>query len=106
MASLKDIVKSEYDTIADGIAWVAVYKKGGSWSSDYFYPDSGDYDEGFVFDEDDTETMLKILLTDPNAIFINGYYMGFGYELSHKDTESRVLWMYTEGYNQLSDYVA
>ena len=101
MASLKDIIKEEYSTIADGIAWVAIYKEGRSWKSDYFYEESGSYDEGLVFSADDMEELRRISRVDNKAICINGYYMGFGEDFTLKEMEDKILWMYTERLNQL-----
>ena len=101
MASLKDIIKEEYSTIADGIAWVAIYKEGRSWKSDYFYEESGSYDEGLVFSADDMEELRRISRVDNKAICINGYYMGFGEDFTQKEMEDKILWMYTERLNQL-----
>lgn len=106
MASLKNIVKEEYSTIADGIAWVAIYKEGRSWKCNYFYPDSGSYDDGYVFTDEDMKELQNISETDPNAIFINGYYMGFGEDFTLREMEQRILWMYTTRINQLrGDYL-
>lgn len=101
MASLKDIIKEEYSTIADGIAWVAIYKEGRSWKSDYFYEESGSYDEGLVFSADDMEELRRISKVDNKAICINGYYMGFGEDFTKKEMEDKILWMYMERLNQL-----
>ena len=72
MASLKEIIKNEYFTIADGIAWVTIYKEGRSWKCDYFYEESGNYDEGLVFSKDDIEELQRISKVDHKAICING----------------------------------
>lgn len=101
MASLKDIIKSDYDIIADGIAWVVIYKEGRNWESDYFYEESGSYDDGLVFSSDDMEELRNIAKMDHKAICINGYYMGFGYDFTQKEMENKILWMYNERLNQL-----
>ena len=47
------------------------------------------------------EEMRRISKIDHKAICINGYYMGFGLELSQKKTQERIMWMYKERLNQL-----
>lgn len=101
MASLKDIIKEEYSTIAEGIAWVAIYKDGRSWKSASFWEEDGSYDEGLVFSNDDMEELRNISQIDHKAICINGYYMGFGEDFTLKEMEDKILWMYTERLNQL-----
>ena len=101
MASLKSIVKEEYNTIADGIAWVVIYKEGRSWKCNYFYEENGSYDEGLVFSTDDMKELRRISQIDHKAICINGYYMGFGEDFTLKEMEDKILWMYTERLNQL-----
>ena len=101
MASLKDIIKEEYSTIADGIAWVTIYKDGRSWKSASFWEEDGSYDEGLVFSADDMEELRNISQIDNKAICINGYYMGFGEDFTLKEMEDKILWMYTERLNQL-----
>lgn len=102
MSSLKEIIKEEYSTIADGIAWVTIYKEGRSWKYDYFYEESGSYDEGLVFPDEDIEELRRISKIDPKAICINGYYMGFGEDFTLQEMENKILWMYTERLNQLN----
>ena len=101
MASLKEIIKEEYDTIAEGIAWVVIYKEGRGWKSGAFWEEDGSYDEGLVFSADDMERLRSISQTDHKAICINGYYMGFGEDFTRKEMEDKILWMYEERLNQL-----
>ena len=101
MASLKDIIKEEYSTIAEGIAWVVIYKEGRGWKSASFWEESGSYDEGLIFSADDMEELRNISQIDHKAICINGYYMGFGEDFTLKEMEDKILWMYTERLNQL-----
>lgn len=101
MASLKDVVKREYDTIADGIAWVAIYKNGRSWESSSFWEKDGSYDDGLIFEEEDMKELRKISEVDKKAICINGYYMGFGDDFTLQEMEAKILWIYNERLNQL-----
>ena len=73
MASLRITAQNVLEDARDGIAWIALYKNGRGWGADCFWPD---IDRGgeFTFDPDDTKELKAILTTDPNAIFVNGYY--------------------------------
>lgn len=100
MASLRDIVNEWYDDIADGMAWVAVYKNKRSWESSIFW-ETDNYGDGTDFSEDDIVEMKRILQIDSFAICINGYQMGFGPDLTKKETADKLLWMYEEHLNTL-----
>ena len=102
MASLKDVIKNEYNSIAEGIAWVVIYREGRGWESACFWQEGGSYDEGLIFSADDMETLRNISQIDHKAICINGNYMGFGNDFTLKEMENKVLWMYTERLNQLN----
>lgn len=101
MASLKQIIKENRDMITEGIAWVVIYKEGKSWKAEYYYEESGSYDEGLIFSKDDTAKLHRIAEIDANAICINGYYMGFGENYTLLETEEKVLWMYLSSRNLL-----
>lgn len=101
MASLKNIVRDECSTITNGIAWVVIYKDGRSWKSNYFYPESGDYDNGYIFSDEDMEELQRISETDPKAICVNGYYMPFSEDFTLQEMENKILWMYQNRLNQL-----
>lgn len=104
MASLKDIAAERYDDIADGMAWVAVYKNKRSWESSVFW-ETDNYGEGTDFSEEDIAEMKQILQTDCFAICINGYQMGFGPDLTKKETADKLLWMYGKHFNMLKNIV-
>ena len=105
MASIKEIIRQERDTIECGIAWLVVWKEGRSWKIDYFYQEDGSYDDGLLFSEEDYSRLKEIVELDHNAIFFNGYYMGFGDGdgTTLQETIDRVLWFYSEGLNLLSN---
>lgn len=112
MASLRQIVRDYKEEILDGIAWVCIWKEKRSWYAEAFWPEDGDYDYGYFFNEDDTERMKEILKTDHKAICINGYYGGFGdtedvssYYNTIPAIEERVFWKYTNRYSQLDHFV-
>lgn len=102
MASLGKVVRDTREIITDGIAWVVVYKNRRSWEWDYFYPDSGSYDEGFIFDEEDMEQMKRISSIDHKAICFNGYFMGFSEDFTLKEIENKIIYFYIMRLNQLN----
>lgn len=101
MASLRDIVKDHRDELVDGIAWLAFYKDGRSWGAGVFWPVGGDYDNGFVFSQEDYESMKSISSVDPKAVCINGYYMPFGEDFVLEEIENKILYFYEFRLNQL-----
>ena len=105
MSSLKAIIKDEYNFICEGIAWVVVYKNGRNWDSWRLYEEDGNYDDGYIFSKEDLDRMKDILQEDSKAICINGNYTGFAEDFTMKEMENKVLWMYTEGFNQLYDFL-
>ena len=106
MAALKDVIKAEYEVISDGMAWVVIYKNGRSWESATFWEEDN-YGDCVDFCKEDIEEMKTIAQIDSNAICINGYQMGFGYDLSRAQTENKVLWMYSSHLNQLrGDFIS
>lgn len=102
MADLKSVVNQEYDSIAEGIAWVVIYKEGRGWESACFWNVDGSYDEGLVFCDEDMEKLRQIAQKDHKAICINGYYMGFGFDFTKSEMEDRILFLYTTRLNQLN----
>lgn len=100
MASLKQIVREEYDTFVDGIAWVVIYKDGRSWKSNTFYETGGSYNDGLIFGADDMIDMRIIASIDHKAICVNGYYMALD-TCTREELEDKLLWMYNERLNLL-----
>ncbi len=94
MASLRNIIREYRENIADGIAWVVIYKEGRSWKGNAFWPDGGDYEDGFIFDKGDLEQMVEIAKAYPKAICINGYFNGIGEDFTLADMETKVLHFY------------
>lgn len=82
-----------------------IYKNGRNWDSWRFYEEDGNYDDGYIFSEDDFDRMKDILQKDNNAICINGNYTGFAEDFTLKEMENKVLWMHTERFNQLYDFL-
>ena len=72
MASLRDAVKVYQDELRAGIAWIAFWREGRSWSSDYIYLEMDD-----TLTPEDRSRLREIQHTDPVAVVLNGYYCGY-----------------------------
>lgn len=106
MASLRNIIRERWENITSGIAWVVIYKEGRSWKCNAFWPDGGDYEDGFTFDKGDLEQMVEIAKVDPKAICFNGYFNGIGDNFTLADIENKVLSFYEARRLQLtSDFL-
>ena len=101
MASLAQVVKENYDEIMDGIAWVVIYKHIESWVCSVFWIEDGNYDDGYIFSEEDVNEMKKISTIDQKAIAINGYYMPFGEDFTDQQIENTITYYYEGRINQL-----
>jgi hypothetical protein len=77
MASLSKIVTRIKHNIQDGTPWVAIWKEGRSWEAYSFWPEGGNYDNGYEFSYEDQDRMLEILRKDNKAIIINGEYLTY-----------------------------
>lgn len=108
MAALREIVRNYNDEIQDGIAWVAIWKNGRSWEAEAFWPDDGDYDEGFIFECEDVERMKEIIEIDHKAVMLNGYYRNCGTLENERVSIDSIIhgveWNYYNRYNQLFDF--
>ena len=72
MASLKQVCKWIKGNIVYGTSWIAVWKEGRSWECYSFYPEGGDYEDGYYFSYEDQDRMMEILRSDEKAIVLNG----------------------------------
>ena len=72
MASLRDAVKDYQDELRAGIAWVAFWREGRSWNSDYIYLETDD-----TLTPEDRGRLQEIQAKDPAAVVLNGYYCGY-----------------------------
>ena len=63
MASLRDTVKDYQDELWDGIAWVAFWKQGRSWTVEYFHLDMDD-----TLYPEDRSRLEEIKSIDPAAV--------------------------------------
>lgn len=72
MASLKQVCKRINGCIVAGTPWIAVWKEGRSWECYSFFPEGGDYEDGYYFSYEDQDRMMEILRADEKAIVLNG----------------------------------
>lgn len=103
MASLKDIVKREFNNITLGVAWVIIYKENRSWQSLSMRANSGTYDTGYRFSRDDMEKMLEAANKDHKAVCINGQQMEISSDITRGELEDKIYWMYTNRRNLLKE---
>lgn len=104
MANLRTTAQKVLEDARDGIAWIALYKEGRGWGAVCFWPDL-DRNGKFTFDEDDAKEIKGILATDPNAIFVNGYYTNLGFieDMTRESLAAALRWQYDEQYSRLAD---
>lgn len=106
MADLRTTAQQVLEEARDGIAWIALYKEGRGWKAACFWPD---IDRGgeFTFEPDDIQELKAILTTDPDAIFVNGYYTNLGSieEMTRESLTSALRWQYEEHFNKLAEAV-
>ena len=101
MSSLRGLIGELWSEICNGVAWVALYRDGRSWQAEAFYPESGDYETGYVLSEDDYREIERIKEIDHKAICINGFYMGGLEDFSLKELEDKILYFYEDRLHQL-----
>jgi hypothetical protein len=77
MASLRIEAQDVLDVARDGIGWIALWKKGRSWTAFCFWPDITSND-ALVFEDYEVEQLQNILAIDPHAIIVNSYYHNLG----------------------------
>lgn len=100
--TLKNIIKKEYDTLVNGVAWIVIYKVNRSWNYFVFYHEDGSYEDGLIFDGHDKEEMFNILKIDPKAICVNGITTGFGEDFTVSELEDKIRMFYIQRYHQLN----
>ena len=107
MASLRAVAQQVLEEARDGIAWIALYRKGRGWEAGCFWPTFYEESGIFTFDSDDTQEVKSILATDPEAIFVNGYYTNLGplEKMTRETLSAAFLWQYKEHINQLAEAV-
>ena len=101
MASLRDAVKVYQDELRAGIAWIAFWREGRSWSSDYIYLEMDD-----TLTPEDRSRLQEIQHTDPAAVVLNGYYCGYlGEDMNLVELTAGVRRHYENGYNNIADFI-
>lgn len=108
MANLRTTAQRVLEEARDGIAWIALYKEGRGWRATCFWPTFHEEGGFFTFYPDDAQELKAILTTDPNAIFVNGYYSNLGPtedEMTRESLTSALRWQYEEHFNQLAEAV-
>lgn len=105
MSSLRGLIGEALSEIRGGVAWVAIYKDGRSWQAEAFYPEDGDYENGYVFDEYDYARMKEIGEIDGKALCINGDYAGGFEDFTLKELEDKIFEFYVCRHHQLWHFV-
>ena len=105
--TLRDTAQQVLTEARDGIAWIALYKKGRSWSAEPFWPDYDEKAGTLTFGSDDLPRIHEILEADPNAVIVNGYESNLGdNEHMTRDTLTAFLrWQYEGQYSRLADHI-
>lgn len=105
--TLRDTAQQVLTEARDGIAWIALYKKGRSWSAEPFWSDYDEKTGTLTFDSDDLPSIHEILEADPNAVIVNGYVSNLGdSEHMTRDTLTAFLrWQYEGQYFRLADHI-
>lgn len=106
MASIRTTAQEVIEEARDGIAWIALYKRGRGWAASCFWPNL-ERDNGLTFDPDDLDELKQILSIDENAILVNGYYCNLGPidEMTRETLTSALRWQYEEQYSRLADAI-
>ena len=101
MASLREAVKDYQDELQAGIAWVAFWREGRSWHSDYICLEADD-----TLTPEDRGRLQEIQDTDPAAVVLNGYYCGYlGEDMNLAELTAGVRRHYENGYNNVADFI-
>lgn len=105
MASLRAVAQQVLDEARDGIAWIALYKRGRGWEAACFWPTFYEESGFFTFYHDEVLEIESILTTDPKAVFVNGYYTNLGPvdEMTSESLSAAFRWQYEEHFNQLAE---
>ncbi|HBG0815478.1 YodL domain-containing protein [Clostridioides difficile] len=101
MASLKDTVRSCQEELKDGIVWVAFWREGRSWNSEYFHLDGND-----TLYREDISRLEEIRSLDPAAVVLNGYYSGqLGGDMTLDGLTAGVRRHYENGQNNIAGFI-
>uniref|UniRef100_UPI003220028A antirestriction protein ArdA n=1 Tax=uncultured Alistipes sp. TaxID=538949 RepID=UPI003220028A len=101
MAGLRDAVRDYQDELRAGIAWVAFWREGRSWHSDYIYLEMDD-----TLTPEDRGRLREIQEKDPAAVILNGYYCGYlGEDMNLAELTAGVRRHYENSMNDIADFI-
>ena len=101
MASLREAVKDYQGELQAGIAWVAFWREGRSWHSDYIYLETDD-----TLTPEDRGRLREIQAKDPAAVILNGYYCGYlGEDMNLAELTAGVRRHYESSMNDIADFI-
>ncbi len=105
MANLRTTAQNVLEEARDGIAWIALFKKGRGWGAECFWPDFDERSNSFEFEDYDIDPLKEILAIDQNAIFVNSYYFNLGpvEEMTRDTLASALRWQYEGQYSRLAE---
>lgn len=78
MASLREAARNVLNEASEGIAWILVYKRGRSWTTESLYLDYNDRTHRFTLEKDQIDYFKSVLGDDNGAVLCNGYYDNLG----------------------------
>ena len=101
MASLRDTVKDYQEELRDGIAWVAFWKEGRSWNSEYLYLDIDN-----ILSPKERGWLEEIKEKDHAAVVVNGYYSVYlGEDMSLDELTAGIRHHYENGYSNIGEFI-
>ena len=101
MAGLRDAVRDYQDELRAGIAWVAFWREGRSWHSDYIYLEMDD-----TLTPEDRGCLREIQEKDPDAVILNGYYCGYlGEDMNLAELTAGVRRHYENSMNDIAGFI-
>ena len=97
MASIRETAQRVLDTARDGIGWIAFWKEGRGWNSDYVYVDYDESGRILAIDDRDLDLLREVYEKDHSAILVNSYVHNlgvFGDEGTRDDLAAGLRWQY------------
>lgn len=78
MASIREAAQRVLDTARDGIGWIAFWKDGRGWNSDYVAVDFDERGRILAIDDGDLDLLREVYEKDHSAILVNSYVHNLG----------------------------
>lgn len=97
MASIREAAQRVLDTARDGIGWIAFWKEGRGWNSDYVAVDFDERGRILAIDDGDLDLLREVYEKDHSAILVNSYVHNlgvFGDEGTRDDLVAGLKWQY------------